>query len=186
MTRLATFLRPRSRLSRLWRRENGNATIEFVIMFPVIITLMLSSFESALLMTRQVMLERALDMAVRGLRLGTWPDIDHEQFRQIVCQRAGIIPDCDAALYIELREIPKTTWALPSPAAICINRAEPIDSFTNFLQGPENQLMLVRACVKADPFFPGIGLGRMLTETDDGGYALISTSTFVNEPSAGS
>ncbi|MEX5726868.1 Flp pilus assembly protein TadG [Rhodovulum iodosum] len=185
MTRPGKF-RPLSRLFRWFGRDDGNATIEFVILFPVFITLMLSCFESALLMTRQVMLERALDMAVRGLRLGRWPNIEHDEFKQIVCDRAGIIPQCNEVLMVELRAIPKTTWDLPSPAATCVNRDEPIQPMTSFLQGPENELMLVRACVKADPFFPGTGLGLQLSQTDDGGYALISTSTFVNEPAAGS
>lgn len=184
MTGPAKF-RPLSRLFRWLGRDDGNSTIEFVILFPVFVTLVLSSFESALLMTRQVMLERALDMAVRGLRLGTWPDIDHEEFKAIVCDRAGIIPNCDQVLLVELRAIPKTTWTLPSPNATCVDRSADIVPDVSFLQGPENEMMLVRACVKVDPFFPSTGLGLQLVEgSDDGGYALISTSSFVNEPSS--
>jgi len=56
----------------LRRKEDGNATIEFAILFPAFIMIFLSAFESGLLMTRQVLLDRAVDLTVRDIRLRTW------------------------------------------------------------------------------------------------------------------
>ena len=52
------------------KEEDGTATIPFVIFLPFFLILVVSSLEMGLLMVRHVMLERGLDMAVRGLRLG--------------------------------------------------------------------------------------------------------------------
>jgi Flp pilus assembly protein TadG len=51
------------------RRENATATMEFVITFPIIMILFIAVFETSMIMTRQVMMERTLDQAVRILRL---------------------------------------------------------------------------------------------------------------------
>ena len=58
-----------SHISRFARREDANATVEFVIVFPIVIMLFIAAFETSMLLTRQVMLERALDQSVRHLRL---------------------------------------------------------------------------------------------------------------------
>ena len=50
LRRLGRFLR------RFRRREDGNPTVEFVVVFPVFMILMVSAVESGLLMTRQMML----------------------------------------------------------------------------------------------------------------------------------
>ncbi len=50
--------------------EDGTATIPFLLFLPFFMMLVISSLEMGMLMLRHVMLERALDMSVRDLRLG--------------------------------------------------------------------------------------------------------------------
>ena len=45
-------------------RQDGSATIEFVILFPGIMTLFLMGFEAGYYMVRNVALERAVDIAI--------------------------------------------------------------------------------------------------------------------------
>ena len=52
-----------SKLARFWRGQAGNATVEFVIVFPVFLTLFLFSLELAIITLRHTMLERGLDIA---------------------------------------------------------------------------------------------------------------------------
>ncbi|MDP3342578.1 TadE/TadG family type IV pilus assembly protein [Frigidibacter sp.] len=172
----------RARLGRFRGDEAGTSTIEFVIVFPVFAFLLCSAAESGILMLRQVMLDRAVDLAVRDLRLQSFPDVTHDQVKTRICDEATVIPDCTNAVLVEMRQVDKGA-TLPSTNAPCVDRAASAQSATTFTQGKDNQMMLIRACAVFDPLFPGSGLGLDLAKDATGAYALISTSAFVVEPS---
>ncbi len=107
---MAGFMsRVRLRAARAAREEDGTATIPFIIFLPFFMILVISSLEMGILMLRHVMLERALDISVRDLRLGTFTG-DYDDFKQNICDRAAVIPDCMNALVVELRPVSTTTW----------------------------------------------------------------------------
>ena len=56
------MMRFMKRLARGFRREDGTASVEFVMVVPVLLTVFMASFESGLLMTRSIMLEQAVDI----------------------------------------------------------------------------------------------------------------------------
>lgn len=176
------------RIARAALGEDGTATIEFVIIFPAIMTIFLSSFEVSIYLTRAVLLDRALDLNVRLLRLGslTLTDADNmpDQFKLNVCNDALIFADCPSAVMIELTEVSTSTWTLPSPALTCVDRSQPDDMQppVTFNLGIANDLMIVRACTVLDPFFGTTPLVMQLPLDDTGGYVVASASTFVNEP----
>lgn len=176
----------RSLLDRLRLRlacESGSATVEFVIAVPVILLVVFSGFESGMLLSRKVLLDRALDMTVRELRLSQIENPTPELVKQHICARNTWVKDCLSVLRLELAPIATTgTWALPTEAPECINRAAEINPPDAFTLGAENELMLVRVCVVVDPLFPRLGLGLYLQKDGTGGVRLISTSAFVNEP----
>jgi hypothetical protein len=184
---LMTFARRIGRRAkRLLRREEGTATMEFVIMFPVFMTLFLSSFELAILMTRQAFLERAVDMTVRDLRLGTWPNLDADLLKSEICSHLGtLISNCSSELMLELTPVNRASWSLPNPAATCVNRGADVQPVVTFTAGTQNELMIVRACAMVDPVFPGTALALLLEENVGDGFPLIATSGFVNEPGTG-
>lgn len=172
----------RSCLGRFRGDESGTSTIEFVIVFPVFAFLLCSCVESGVLMLRQVMLDRALDLTVRDLRLQEFPAVTHNQVKTRICEEATVIPDCTESVLVEMREVNKGA-ALPNTRAPCVDRAAAVQSATTFTQGTDNQMMLIRACAVFDPLFPGAGLGLDLAKDATGAYALISTTAFVVEPS---
>lgn len=175
----------RKRVRRAKKDEDGSASIEFVILFPIFMVLFMSTFEAGLLMTRQVMLERAVDISVRGLRLGTWSPPTHEELKRNICNLAGILPDCMNNMLIELQPVSTSTWT-PLPAvATCRDNDEPIQPVTTFNGGDQNEMMIVRACATMKPWFYATGLGLRLPLIDSENYALVSSSAFVNEPGAG-
>ena len=167
-------------------QEDGTATIEFVLFFPLFLTVFMSAFESGLLMTRQVMLERAMDLSIRNLRLGLWDDPLNPptvvMLKQEICDWATVIPDCMDALMMELRPVSTATWTPLDPNITCVNRSEVIQPVVEFNVGVENEMMLVRACAVFDPIFPLTGMGLNLPLDPSGGYQLAATSAFVNEP----
>ena len=163
-------------------KETGSASVEFVILFPIVFMFLIASFELGMLNLRHTMLERAVDLTVRDLRLGNIPSPSQENLRVAICSRAGILPDCLNNLMIELRPISKSTWALPSPNAQCVDRDSEITPVTTVNAGAPDELMLVRACAVLDPLLPTTGLGAAINRTGTGEIFLVSSSVFVNEP----
>ena len=177
----------RAWLRRKAREDDGSATIPFVIFLPFFMTLVMSSLEIGMVMMRQVMLERALDLSVRDLRLDLW-DGTQEEFKTLICSRASVIPDCGNVLLVELRPVSTVTWEPLASGPTCVNRAVPMDpkDYPKFEKGKGDEIMLIRACAKFDPVFPTTGLGLHLPKDNTGAYALISSTAFVNEPDLGS
>lgn len=171
-----------ARLRRLRRREDGSSTIEFVILFPVFFTLLLSSAESGLLMVRQMMLERGLDMSVRAVRLGTSDAVSDEDLRRMICTGAGLIPNCLSELKVEMIRLDPWAFHRPDSSPDCINRSEEVQVNRTFQNGASHQIMMLRACALFDPMLPNIGLGMRLSQDGEKPYALVSTSIFVMEP----
>lgn len=175
----------RLRAGRAAREEDGTATIPFLLFLPFYMMLICSSVEMGLMMVRNVMLERAVDLSVRGLRLGTGGAPTHDQLKRQICNYAGLIPNCMNALLIELRPVDTTTWQPLASGPTCVDRSQVIQPVTTVNVGVENDLMLVRACAKFRPMFPAFGAGASFTKDAYGTYALVATTAFVNEPQAG-
>ena len=176
----------RHKLRSYRKGEDGTASVEFVIMIPAFMTIFMGSFESGLLMTRYVMVERALDITVRDLRLGNFVNPTHGTLKAAICANTVIYPDCNTSMILELIPVDQSTWNLPSTDATCVNRSatvQPVTDETVIDPGQQNELMLIRVCAVFDPLFPTTGLGLRLNRSQQGGgYALVAASAFVNEP----
>ncbi|MEJ6389678.1 TadE/TadG family type IV pilus assembly protein [Gymnodinialimonas ulvae] len=169
-----------------WRDEGGTATIEMVIMFPLMMLMFMAAFETALILTRQIMLERTLDMSVRVLRLAQGVVTDADAVRDTICSNTSMLPNCDTLLTIDLQVI-DTTYEPPANDQICAER----DTVNNvvirpdntFNQGGNNEFVLIRTCLVVDPILPFSGFGLSLARDDSGGMHMSASSIFVNEPS---
>ena len=171
-------------LTRFGMSEDGAATVEFVIVFPVFMVIFVSVFEAGLLMTKMVMLDRALDLTVRQIRLATGSGtITHDAVKAMICANTVIIDDCEASLQLEMDVIPADTWTMPDTTADCVDREAEIEPVVNFTNGGENDIIFVRACLVVDPMFPNYALGLLLTKDASGGVRLLANSAFANEPS---
>lgn len=169
-------------LRRWFRREDGTATIEFVILFPMIMTLFLSAFEVGFFLVRAVLLDRAVDISVRSLRLGTLSPMTSDELKRQICNNALIFPDCMNAMMVELAPISTTAWNFPANQITCVQRDEAIQPVVDFLPGGQNEIMIVRACAILDPFFGTTPMVMDMPLDVSGGYAIAAASTFVNEP----
>ena len=176
------FSRIISAPARWFRREDGTATIEFVLIFPLLMYIFLSSIEVGVYLMRSVLLDRAVDINVRALRLGTLSPMTSAELRARICADALVLKNCETSMTIELVPISTTSWSFPPPQVTCVNRDSEIDPVVTFNPGNQNEIMLVRACVIADPFFNTTPLVMDLPLDASGGYAIASVSTFVNEP----
>jgi Flp pilus assembly protein TadG len=176
--------RPRLPFRRFGRDETGTSTVEFVILFPMFMTIFFAAFESGYMMIRNVMLERAVDLAVRDLRLGTPAPPNPQEFRDAVCENTYFIQDCQQVVRVQLEPVNMTTWApIPGPPD-CRNYNLSSQTPPTYLTGGNNELMMVRVCAMFQPMFPTTGLGLDMQYLGSGGnYAIVVTSAYVNEPS---
>lgn len=180
MTRFSQISRA---LRRFRRDERATATAEFAILFPVFFAIFLSGFELSFVMLRQLFMERALDMTVRDLRLGTWPNPSTDILKADMCDNIGnLIGNCNSVLMLEMQEVDRTSWTTPDPEATCVDRSSDIQPVVSFQPGGENEMVIIRACAIMDPIFPGTALALILEKKAGDGLALVATSAFVNEP----
>jgi len=147
---------------RKWRRrEDGNATIEFVIWFPFFFSILASGIDSGLLMIRHVTLERGLNEALRYVALNTVSPPTYLEFKDIICAEIAATGNCATALRVEmLRVDPKNDAAINIPQRTsCNNTPEDIVPPVAYDTTGDNELMFVRACLMVKPLIPGIGWG---------------------------
>ena len=171
------------RLKRAAKREDGSSTIEFVILFPAIMTIFLSAFEVSIYLTRTVLLESSLDVNIRALRLGSLEPATHEELKRRVCEDALIFKDCPSAVLIELTPVSTVNWNLPAGNIRCVDRRDNVEPVTApYNAGLANDLMVLRACAVLDPFFGTTPLVMDLPKDASGGVSVVAVSTFVNEP----
>lgn len=178
MTRIARPVRPRAFL----RKEEGTVTVEFVLLFPVVFFLFIWATELGFVMTKQVLMEHAVDTSMRELRVGRMANPSAETLQQEICRRAAILKNCRDTLMIDLQPVNTENWAMPATPVACRDREQPLQPVVSFTPGAQNQIMLVRACVLVEPVFPGVGLGAGLRKDPQGGFAMVAASAFVNEP----
>lgn len=167
---------------RFSQEEDGNGTLEFVLFVPFFLMLFLSSFEMGMVMARNVMLDRGLDIAVRAVRLGQMDPVNHTNMKTAVCDAAVIIPNCETELRLEMRPLDPRDWANIPDVADCTDIEDPSAPVRQFVAGQPNQLMIVRACAVFNPIAPNAGFGHKLGGEDSDRYALFSAAAYVVEP----
>ena len=169
----------------------GSASVEFVILFPLFMFVMMSGFESGFYMVRNVMMDRAVDIAMRDVRLGNTintpgapPDLTALKHR--ICEEASIIPNCMQLVQIEMQPVEIAPGGVDAfgQNLRCIDTEADDGALqdTVYDTGRDNSLMVVRVCTLANPLFPTTGIGAGMAYDGQGNYALVTTAAFVNEP----
>ncbi|WP_272006673.1 TadE/TadG family type IV pilus assembly protein [Roseovarius sp. ZX-A-9] len=164
------------------REESGSASVEFVLVFPVFLALIIMSLELSMITLRHVMLERGLDIAVREIRLGTGTSPTHDAIKDRICEEALIINECSDSLRLEMVPSDMRNLVTLGGEVMCTEREEQGEPVLSFTPGQQNQLMFLRACLKYDPIFPAWHLASRLESDPSGQLSIVSMSAFVQEP----
>lgn len=176
MIRIKSFLR------RFRRDEDGQMLIEFALAVPLIFTIFMTSVEMGIYSTRQMFLDRGLDVTVREIRLGTGQNLTHSYLKQRICDGAGFLPDCDQTLRLEMAPVSMRGFSGMSGSVDCTDVSKPVTPLRQFVHGGQHQLMMLRACYMFKPVFPTTGLGKEFSKDGSGRVKMISYSGFVQEP----
>jgi len=137
------------------------------------------------------MMERSVDIVVRDIRLGNHDGMSHTELKTLICEGGMLVNSvttCVNSMKIWMQPIDTATFDMIAPARDCVDRSEPIDAQEDptadeFAYGSDNEIMLMRICLKEEPMFPTSALGAtMIQDESDGNYAIVVTTVFVNEP----
>lgn len=160
--------------------ERASVTIEFMLWFPFFFMIFLWTIDITIVLMRATLFDRALDVVVRQVRLGSGP-ATYQDFKNAICAAYPGDVDCNANLSLAL--LPMAQGAAIPGDVECRDRASAIDPPTDYDAGASNQLMLVRACMYIDSF---ISLKAFLWqgggEPPPAEYRFRGLSAFVNEP----
>ena len=172
------------RLRRFGREDDGHMLIEFALLVPLVFTIFLTSVELGVYQVRQMFLDRGLDMTVRLVRLNTGANDSHDDLKDMICNFAGFIENCDTQLKLEMNPVNPRNFQGLDAEADCADVSQPVSPNRSFVHGIEHQMMLLRACYKFRPVFSTSGLGyHFAQDGDDAGMArMISVTAFVQEP----
>lgn len=163
------------RLRRFLRSGRASASIEFILAFPVVFLMFLIVLELTFLMARSTLLQQALDVTMRDVRLGTIVNPTVVSLEQEVCDRMTTVADCESSLVLEFTRVNTNTFAMPGPRAPCTRRTAAImaaRAADTYDTGAQNDLMVVRACMVLDTITPIMG----------DAFELFARTAFVNEP----
>lgn len=174
-----------SPLKRFWRDTQGNATLEFVTIFPFIAVIFFMFAEIGILTGRTALMKRGVAIAVRDVRIGVnrLQDDALASFRQTVCQNAFVIVSCLDDLRVDMQEIDPNNPRGVGDRNICENRADPnLSPAVGYDNGREGSVIVVRTCLIVDPVFPIVPeLAGLDYSYFENGYAIVVTSAFQNE-----
>ncbi|MCC5966011.1 MAG: pilus assembly protein [Natronohydrobacter sp.] len=179
MIRLPRFLQT---LSRRWRAEDGAVTVEFVVVFPFVLSILLMAIDAGVTQLRQTFLNRSVDIVMRDVRLGRQNQSD--SIKELICNRTSMLRNCIENITVEMRPVDTINFTGLDEPIRCINRELELIPQVDFDTGVpgEQELMLVKVCVVADPFIRITGFISQLPINADGDYVLVSTNIFVKEP----
>jgi len=180
-------------LVRFHHDEGGSGTVEFMLFVPFIFAFFLSSFEMGMLMVRQTMLDRGVDLTVRLIRLNQMVDVNgvsvvnRVNLRRSICFfSSGLIPDCDDNLRVEMIRMDPHNWAAGAARATaggaCVDLDDPARIDGVFDAVAQNELIILRVCGLVEPLSLTDGLGAGMWRRSQDKYALFSMSAFVVEP----
>lgn len=164
------------------QREDGTMVVPVALWTPVFLGLILSSVELGAVSVRQTAMERAVDTAVRELRLTTGTAVDPTNLKQTICDEAAVLPSCMDMMHLEMVSLDMRNWSAPSQQADCVDTMQEITPNRTFQNGASNEMMLIRACYKYRPITPAGTISSSLSKDDEGYTAIIVSSAFVHEP----
>ena len=183
---MSALARVRTCWSRFLGDTRGNATLEFVVLFPWLLFMIFQIAELGVFMAQSAMLHRGVDMAMREVRLQP-ASTDVATVRNRICEEAFLLFNCAERLQIQVTPITSAADMQGLDPMECVDRSEetftPADKFT--APGTE-QLTFVRVCLAASPLFPATGLGAQLPRIYDSegneDYGIVAETAFFSEP----
>lgn len=172
-------------LRRRFRRDaRGVAAIEFALLGPIQLAILLSMLEMSFVGIRIILMENAITNVSKMIYTGAAAggSVTRDDLKDHICGQLGPFGwDCLENLTLEVDTVDSLSGG-PASDATCRDKTLDIDPVVSFNAGTRNQTMMVRACLTTDVIIPGMGLGLSLSKTSTDRYQIVASTVFVNEP----
>ena len=169
------------RLREFRRNDEGTAAIEFTIIAPIFFAMMFSFYDVGMLMLRQVMLNQAVDMTMREVRIAKPGEWDARRFIDTVCGRTYVLPKCKATMMVDQQAVGRLAVNLPADNVPCRNPKNTTIAPMQYSPSSSGQVMFLRVCAVASPLLPGYAFARHLPTNSAGEVQIITTTAFMGE-----
>lgn len=133
-------------LRRFRRAETGSATVEFLLILPVIFGMMCLAVETGIATTQASLLDRALDRTARALRYGELADRSVAGIRANICANMAGMANCATRVKVQVVAIPRAMTNLPDALA-CADQGSAPPPATGLIAQNQNSFALLRVCM---------------------------------------
>jgi Flp pilus assembly protein TadG len=165
------------------RDRNGSAAVEFALVAPPFLALMMSTFEVGWFYFAASQVDGATIETARLVRTGQVQKagFDKQDFFNEVCPNVRIFGDCDETLTVEVTVFNSfAELAADASPVICTNDDPAEIAALAFNPGTDNSIVRLRVCLLYKTINPTIGVN--VSETADGKRRVFGTYIFQNEP----
>ncbi|MDO6585400.1 pilus assembly protein [Salipiger sp. 1_MG-2023] len=186
------------KLRRFCVSEDGTGVVPVILWTPLMLGIAVSTVDLGAYTLRQVSLERALDQAIREVKLDTSTVWTHDALKTEICARSSVLTNCNELLNLEMLGVDMRDYVAPDDKPSCtdtiklftvsneigedIPLTDRLTPARNFQNGIAHQTMILRACYKYKTATPGSFLAGAGVSDELGYTAVVSTGIFVYEP----
>lgn len=145
------------------------------ILSPVFIYVLIALFDTGLMYLRDTTLSGAVELATRAVRTDSIGGATEAKFKQLVCDNAFAIPNCQASIRVNVEaydDFAKVAYKAPVDAG---GAWQPM----GFDAGKGSSIVLASAYYKHKSFVPTL---PMMPKVADGTVLLSATAVVRNEP----
>ena len=176
--------RSRCVLRRYRKSQDGVTAIEFAIVAPPFLALMLAVFEVGIMLFSEYVIEHGVGKAARMIRTGEvqTANMTVSEFKALVCGNLAGYLDCETNLKVDVRKFADfDEVTLPPPLGADGEFSAGIGG--NYDPGAPYEVVVVRVYYAWSLFTPGLTL---MDNMSDGRRLLAAGAAFRNEPFANS
>jgi Flp pilus assembly protein TadG len=173
-------------LRRYRRSQSGVTAIEFAVVAPPFLALMLAIFEVGIMLFSEYVIEHGVGNASRMIRTGEvqTEGMSATEFKTLVCGKLAGYLDCENNLHIDVRAFKDfDEVSLPAPLTPEGALSSEVTSDSHFEPGDPYQVVVVRVYYPWSLFMPGMS---HMSNMSDGRRLLAAGAAFRNEPYASS
>jgi Flp pilus assembly protein TadG len=165
------------------RDRKGSTAVEFALVAPPFIALMLSTFEVGWFYFAASQVDAATIATARLVRTGQVQEagFDKQDFFNAVCPTVQVFGDCDETLTVEVTVFNSfAELAADNAPVVCSNDALADIADLSYTPGTDNSIVRLRVCLLYKTLNPTIGVN--VSETADGKRRVFGSYIFQNEP----
>lgn len=177
LLRVAQRLSPRL-LRRLARNSDGVSAIEFALVGPIVIALLVAILQTGIVFLYQQTLQTATTEAARLIMTGQAQSANYtaSQFQEAVCANATSLFSC-SSIYVNVQTFTSfSNVTMLNP----IQNGKFVSSGMSYSPGGTGDIEVVQVFYQW-PVYPG-PLNFTLSDTSGNTYVLVATAAFRNEP----